>query len=635
MPDTLCFLLIVIPFIAGLGCYLLRAAFLRSLIVVATAAILGVSSILLFQQSPFTASPHTLLGIPLGGLIQFADFALLGLIIYFGVQYKNAWVIGLGAAQFLLLAWLEFGMIEHAEVMTPMFYGDSLSMVMVLIISLVGSAICIHALPYMKSHEEHLHLTTSRQPRFFLVLIMFLGAMNGLVLTNDITHFYFFFELTTLCSFLLIGHDRTEIASKNALWALILNSGGGLALLVGIIWSSNVLETTDIQAILVRAPEAQLIFPLALLCLAGFTKAAQMPFQSWLLGAMVAPTPTSALLHSSTMVKAGVYLVLRFAPAYAGTFLSSGVALVGGFTFLAAAALAVGQRNGKKILAYSTVSNLGLIVACAGINTSEAIAAAIFLIIFHAVSKALLFLCVGTIEQQISSRDIEHMRGLFVEMPVTAMITVIAAVTMILPPFGMLLGKWMAIESAGQNPFVIAMVAVGSALSLVYWARWAGIILSAPYRGEAHVEHQSPLTRWPLVALCSSAVLLSLAAPLIYNSVIVPAVQAYGTLPYVVDRGALNNPAGAFTVYPLFFLAAVGLLFAYLSFQRAKKVRFVDPYFAGSQLSFDEYNGPMNQPVKAVMGNYYLSTIFGEERLTLWVNAGAIALLVLMMGGSL
>ena len=137
---------------------------------------------------------------------------------------------------------------------------------------------------------------------------------------------------------------------------------------------------------------------------------------------MVAPTPVSALLHSSTMVKAGVYLVLRLSPAFAGTMLAGIVSLTGAFTFVAASALACGQSNGKKILAYSTIANLGLIIACAGMATPAAITAAILLIIFHAVSKGLLFLCVGTIEQHIGSRDIESMRGLYKIMPRVAVI---------------------------------------------------------------------------------------------------------------------------------------------------------------------------------------------------------------------
>ena len=160
------------------------------------------------------------------------------------------------------------------------------------------------------------------------------------------------------------------------------------------------------------------VLPLTCLSLAGITKAAQMPFHTWLLGAMVAPTPTSALLHSSTMVKAGVFMLIKCAPIYAVSFAPSIlVILVGGITFLLCSMMAISQSNGKRVLAYSTVANLGLITACAGVGTAEAIWAAILLVIFHAVAKSLLFLCVGTAEHHIGSRDIEDMDLLFERIP--------------------------------------------------------------------------------------------------------------------------------------------------------------------------------------------------------------------------
>ena len=224
----------------------------------------------------------------------------------------------------------------------------------------------------MQNHETHLKLEKSRQHRFFAVMILFLGAMNGLVLSNDLMFFYFFFEVTTLCSFLLIGHDRTETAIKNAVRALWMNSLGGAAFIVAlaVIYQPNRHIWICTGSCWSRPANRIYLLSLALLCLAAFTKSAQFPFQSWLLGAMVAPTPVSALLHSSTMVKVGVYLVMRLAPAIGETFLSQCVAFFGAFTFLSAAALAVGQSNGKKVLAYSTISNLGLIFACAGLNSS-------------------------------------------------------------------------------------------------------------------------------------------------------------------------------------------------------------------------------------------------------------------------
>lgn len=182
--------------------------------------------------------------------------------------------------------------------------------------------------------------------------------------------------------------------------------------------------------------------PLLLFSLAAFTKAAQMPFQSWLLGAMVAPTPTSALLHSSTMVKAGVFLLIKISPCLGFTIPGFLVMTVGIATFLFCALAAISQSNAKRVLAYSTISNLGLIVACAGVGTDGAIWAAIFLLIFHAVAKSLLFLCVGTAEHHIGSRNIEDMDDLFERMPRLARLMAIGIMGMFIAPFGMLVSKW-------------------------------------------------------------------------------------------------------------------------------------------------------------------------------------------------
>lgn len=632
MVKALIFILVVFPFLSALCCYAVRKKDLRSLIILVTGGVLAAGSVLLVFVVPFSWMPD----IRIHKLVRITDFLLVFLICFYGLRYRDIPVLFLSTLQIILAGYLEFFLIG-SESTSPVFYCDSLSLIMVLIISVIGSAICLYAIPYMKTHEAHQSLEASRQPRFFFVMILFLGAMNGLVLSNDLTYFALFFELTTLCSFLLIGHDHSLTAVRNALRALWMNSLGGVALTLGMIGTYKGLGTLDMQEILRAAPGTDtMLLPLSLICFAAFVKAAQIPFQSWLLGAMVAPTPVSALLHSSTMVKAGVYLVVRLAPAFAGTFLSLCIGLVGAFSFLSAAALAVGQSNGKKILAYSTVSNLGLIFACVGLNVPGAIAAAVFLIFFHAVSKALLFLCVGTIEQHISSRDIEDMHGLYAEMPLTALITVMGVITMILPPFGMTLGKWMAMEWAAGNLFVIVMLALGSALTVIYWARWAGTLMSAPFTGKVTPERQSVLIRGPLVFLCSGAVILSLAAPWLYPRLILPLLSRTGPSPYTVHNGILQNSMGAFAVYPLSVIAALGFAFAVLALKGAQNARVSAPYLSGAQTTTPgTFNGPMNQPVKAVVGNYYVSFLFGEEKLTLWVNLGAWVLLVLMLGGTL
>lgn len=632
--SNLLLLLILLPVVTALVCYFVPSSAVRKLAVVANGVILTLASLALLGQGTFEpVMVGSFLGISADFLVTVLDFALLGVIFFYGLKHRNLLIQGFTLAQAALLVWFEMVMIDHQPVAA--FMGDQLSIIMVLVISIIGSLITVFAIPYMDEHEEHLHLKKSRQPRFFLFLVLFLGAMNGLVLANNVLWLYFFFEVTTLCSFMLIGHDATEVATKNSVRALWMNSFGGVAFVIGMMLVYAKTGSLSITEILAAGPQgAMMVTGIGFLCLAGFTKAAQVPFQSWLLGAMVAPTPVSALLHSSTMVKAGVYVVLRFAPAYLDTFLSTGIAICGAFTFVTCAALCIGQSNGKKILAYSTVSNLGLIICCAGINTPLAITAAVMLIIFHAISKSLLFLCVGTIEHAIGSRDIEDMRGLFAKHPRTAMITIIGILSMLLPPFGVLMAKWMAIEAASANIWVITMLAMGSALTVVYWARWGGSLM-ASRDADAPTESQPTLISMPLMTLCAATVILSAAAPWIYNSMLAPMFKA---APFTMTLGVLSGSTGTFAVVPLFIVLGLGVIFAAKAAAGFRKVKIVAPYVAGANTDNDmdgTYIGPMNGPIPFTAGNYYLGELFAEGKLTPIFNALAVALIVLMLGGAL
>lgn len=631
-------LLVIAPVAGALLCIVLRPPALRSAVVLSTGFVLALAALLLVPLTPFSLSGGSVLGLDLHLIIQAADFLLLLVILYYGVKHRHAAIIALGVFQMLALLFLEFFLIREA----PAFQRiscDQLALMMVLIISIVGSIICYQAIPYMEEHERHYRPVPSRQPRFFFVMLIFLGGMNGLVLFNDLTFIYFFFEVTTLCSFLLIGHDRTTVATQNALRALWMNSVGGAAFIVGIVAAYHATGTLELKQVIAApgpAGSGVYLLALALLCVASFVKSAQFPFQSWLLGAMVAPTPVSALLHSSTMVKVGAYMVLRVAPGFAGTLLSQSVAVFGAFCFLSGAALAVGQSNGKKVLAYSTISNLGLIFACAGLDTAEAMTAAMLLLVFHAVIKAMLFLSVGAIEQRIASRDIEDMRGLYAVMPVTALIAVAGVGMMIMPPFGVLLSKWMAMQAAAKNLYVIIMVSLGSALTVMYWARWAGTLMSDPFAGRFHREQQPALTWMALLPLCAAAAGLSAAAPWLYMRMIVPVLGDSYVPTYSVAGGILENSTGTFAVFPLCLVALFGLLVALIALRRAFGAKIVPAYMSGIQTGEPAmFKGPMNRSVKAEAKNYYLDSIFGEARLSDWLNLGAGILLTLILGGAL
>ncbi len=645
MPEFLVFLSIVLPVVAALIVWFAPGQSLRNLVVCGTGIVLAVIAVAMALYGPFAVGGVKLLGIPLNGVIVILDVALLVLILLIALRAGHALTILLAGLQIVGIGYLEFFAKSH-DALAPNIVADSLSLIMVLIISIVGGVICIYGLGYMREHEEHLHLEKSKQPRFFFFMLLFLGAMNGLVLSNNLYWLYFFWEVTTLCSFMLIGHDGTDEARKNALRALWMNMLGGAAFVGSLLMLHKSLNGMYLSSLLSYSGVSVLI-PVALLCFAGFTKAAQLPFQSWLTGAMVAPTPVSALLHSSTMVKAGVYLVLRLSPSYAGTSLTILIALAGAFTFIVTSAMACGQSNGKKILAYSTIANLGLIVACAGINTSASIAAAIMLIIFHAVSKGLLFLCVGAAEQRIGSRDIEDMRGLYQVMPRTAVVMVIGIVTMMLPPFGMLLGKWIALETAlmagPAMPALVIFIALGSALTVLFWGRWAGSLLGAIEPSlTPPPETQESTIRFSLYGLAAGALALSLAAPLLFLYVILPAANTFTKGDITVFLSPMSTTYGVALVYILFVVLGAGAVWAWRQAKASRTAtgeNMVLPYMSGIQQYKDGemgFTGPMLTWVKASASNYYLRKLFGERRLTIPANTVAIVLLALFLfGGNL
>ncbi len=650
MLDFLLFLCVIFPVIAGILAFIDKDNSGRKKLVGVTGCVLVAASLALSCYAPAVVPYGSSLAGAMRWPILLLDFALLGLIFYIGQRRKHSLIMTLAVVQFLGMLILELFMHPQAEATAPAFVVDSLAVTLVLVVCVVGSLIAWYAIGYMREHEEHLKLRESKQPQFFAVILLFLGAMNGLALADNLAWVYFFWEVTTLCSFLLIGHDDTEEANNNAARALWMNMAGGVAFVFALLYLQQATGTLSLSGLTekMRAPgdmrQALLMVPMVALCFAGFTKSAQLPFQSWLTGAMVAPTPVSALLHSSTMVKAGVYLVLRTAPLYAGTYVSSLVALCGAFTFIAAAALAAGQSNGKKILAYSTISNLGLIIACAGINTAASLAAGIMLLVFHAISKGLLFLCVGAIEQKIGSRDIEDMRGLFQVMPKTALITSFGIVTMMLPPFGMLLAKWMALESAVEAtiamPLLVAMLALGSGLTVLFWARWAGIMLGSVHAElKIGFEQQEGTIGCSLRLLAWGAGIFSLLAPVVYVWLVEPAVRgmiAVSPLLFEARSGGIGNSYGVFAVYPLYAIIALGFWYAWRETKKNSVPGVSLPYMGGQQATEDGkvgFVGPMKAFVEAKSGNYYLASFFGEDRITRTVNIVALALLALLLGG--
>ncbi len=620
--QTLLFLILFPILIACLLLFVKRTAPRYAVVALSALAIAGASVYLLIRYVSgeavyFAASSGT------ADLVMVAiEMALALYIIYMGAKFRNYIAIALAVIQAALVVYLEttFAGGLHAE---NNLFIDQFSIIMALIIGIIGSIIAVYAVRYMETYHHHHPEVRDRQTLFFFVTFAFLAAMFGLVFSNNLMWIFFFWEVTTLASFWLIGYSETEEATTNAFRALVMNLLGGVAFVVALIFLASTGTGIDLALVLASGDTAVILIPAVLIGFAGITKAALMPFSSWLLGAMVAPTPVSALLHSSTMVKAGVYILVRFAPVFAGTFAGISVGLVGAVTFVVASAIAISRSDAKSVLAYSTIANLGLIAACAGVGTYMLVWAAILLIVFHAVAKSLLFLGTGAIEHRIGSRDIEDMEGLIVRMPKMAVMMFIGIAGMFLAPFGMLVSKWAAIEAFVQAPFgliFIAILAYGSAVTVFFWAKWMGKLVAVT-RGTERVEKGFFEEPWaPLYITTGIVVLVVFLFPVISSVLIEPYVLAiYGITAHL----AQTNLAIMLLMMALLLILPI----SFALFRRSAK--HLPVYMGGRPTTPDlHFAGSLGVTREVQTQNYYLTRYFGEARL-FW--PGAVVCIVLIL----
>jgi ech hydrogenase subunit A len=416
-------------------------------------------------------------------------------------------------------------------------------------------------------------------------MFLFLGAMNGAVFSNNLMWFLVFWEITTICSYLLIRHEGTAEAKRSGLRALVYTFGGGVALVAGIILLQHYSGTILLSEIPGGGALAGLaLLPVAMMAIAAFTKSAQVPFQNWLLGAMVAPTPVSALLHSSTMVNLGVYLLLRLSPSIShDPGLSWGVALVGGISFLATSILAMAQSSSKRVLAYSTIGNLGLIVLCAAIGTKEALFAALVLLLFHAISKALLFMSVGVVKHETGDEDIEPMDGLRDRMPFVAFALLIGVLTVLIAPFGVFASKWMISEIVANYPLLAFVLAIGFGASVVFYGKWIGRAFMTEMSMEessAQSKKTSKTFKWTLGALMIGAVGLSVLSSQVVSYLIIPYLGPLPNDPFFVIVSFGPFPLLVLLIAPVLVLIALALR------PKSSKIRTTDAYTGGEPFEF-------------------------------------------------
>ncbi len=627
--------LILFPLVAAMIVFLIRNDKIRNIIVRAAAALTAILTVIVvFRYFKNGLSFSYQYEETIDYIIAAVEVVLSIYIIITGIKNKKIFVSALSLLQTVFMLGFEFVWKSDIEVQTGIIL-DKLSAIMLLIIGLVGSLICIYAVGYMKWYHIHHDKYKERKSFFFSILFLFLSAMFGIVLSNQLTWIYFCWELTTLCSFLLIGYTKTKEAKNNSFRALGINLGGGLAFAAAIILIGMNYNTLELSVLIQMKPEAALLVPVFLLSIAALTKSAQLPFSSWLLGAMVAPTPTSALLHSATMVKAGVYLIIRLAPLLGDTSVGRIVTLVGGITFLACSLMAISQSDAKKILAYSTLANLGLIVICASVGTQESLWAAILLIIFHAVSKSLLFISVGSTEHQIGSRDVENMDVLFGVSRKLAFFMMIGIAGMFLAPFGMLISKWVAMKAFidSDNILTVIILAYGSAATLFYWTKWMGKLVS-----KANAKNQTKHT----FHLDEELPIIALAVMVVVSCFSFPLISRYALIPYLTNIFGSEAlvPIGANDVKLMLYMLSMLIILpiSFIPIYKKDKRRITPIYMAGENTGDNEtFYGSIGEVRKVELRNWYMESYFGVKRLSLISNLISIGILVvgviLLIGG--
>ncbi|MEK5331628.1 Na+/H+ antiporter subunit A [Lysinibacillus sp. FSL W8-0992] len=443
-------------------------------------------------------------------------------------------------------------------------YLDGLSLLFSLLITGIGSLVVLYSIFYLDKHKEKLH-------NFYVYLLLFMTAMLGVVQSDHLITLYFFWELTSISSFLLIGYWYTRDASRfGALKSMMITVFGGLMMLGGFILLYLMGGTYSIRELIAMAPNLVqhplFTWALVLLLLGAFTKSAQFPFYIWLPDAMEAPTPVSAYLHSATMVKAGIYLVARFTPIFAASelwvWLVTGVGLL---TLFWGSFFALKQTDLKGILAFSTVSQLGLIMSLLGAGAvafhvngaadsvfKYAAFAAIFHLINHATFKGSLFMIAGIIDHETGTRDIRKLGGLMSIMPLSFTVAAIGSFSMAgLPPFNGFLSKEMFLTAmlALQNfeffgfdtwGVLFPIVAwVASIFTFIYSFYFVFRTFTGKYKPElyAHKPHEAPIGMLisPMI-LASLVVVIFFIPNIIGDTFVKPAVQAIQPFLYDVPK---------------------------------------------------------------------------------------------------
>ncbi len=409
------------------------------------------------------------------------------------------------------------------------FRIDGLSLIFGLLITGVGALVVVYASAYLDRDVP--------RARFFSFLLLFMGSMLGLVLADDLIALFVFWELTSITSFALIGFEHRKVSARDAArQALLVTGAGGLALLAGLVLLAVVSDTTTLSGLAapgaIEATDRLVVAAFLLVALGALTKSAQMPFHFWLPGAMAAPTPVSAYLHSATMVKAGVYLLARLQPALGEVELWTPLlATAGGVTMVLAVVLALRESDLKRVLAYSTISALGTLVFLIGLGEPAALKAAMVFLVAHALYKAALFMVAGAVDHETGTRDVTSLGGLRTVMPLTAAAAALAALSKAgLPPALGFLGKETVFAATVEGETAVLLSAAFLVTAILTFAL-AALTGLRPFTGALkptpRAAHEAPASLWaPPLVLAVLGVVAGIAGPWLAGPLFEPAVSA-------------------------------------------------------------------------------------------------------------
>lgn len=588
--------------------------------------------------------------------LDFSDYTFWALVAPFAAAaiaplakkwlgHNAAWLLALVPAAIFLHLWNYILPVSNgtpvvlAQDWVPIYnlkfsiFIDGLSLLFALLISGIGTFIILYAGGYLKGHAD--------QGRFFSFLFLFMGSMLGVVLADNLITLFIYWELTSITSFLLIGFNhKLEASRRAAIQALVVTGGGGLALLAGFILMAHTGGTWEMSELLGNRDilkDSPIYSAILLLVLGGaFTKSAQFPFHFWLPNAMEAPTPVSAYLHSATMVKAGVYLLMRVNPILGDTVLWSIILpTAGGLTLLIGTWMALRQRDLKLVLAFTTVASLGLLVMLVGTSNETAITGAVMYLFAHALFKGGLFMIVGTVDHEAGTRDLTKLGGLRKLMPISFITAILAALSMggLWPMIGFVAKEEVYAGIFDTSPHFIAITAVAVIGNAMMFA--AGFIVAIrPFFGHEKKTpkkaHEGPalLVAGPIV-LSSLGLISMIFGGFTAHSLLAPmASSVAGVQAHVkIGFGLHFNAALA--------LSAVTIVLGILFYRNADRIRNAKGYVieflgSGPDKAFDYVIAGLVRGATGVTRILQNGSMEGYLTFTFLISAAALVLPLLM-----